>query len=58
MTTLIIWNEEKDSIMKTFKSPEKSCLLIKDVSKTVKNEAREKRGGFLGTLLGIPGISY
>ena len=44
--------------MKIFKSPEKSCLLIKDVSKTVKNEAREKRGGFLGTLLGIPCISY
>ena len=33
------------------KSLEESCLLIKGVSKTIKNEAKEQRRGFLGILL-------
>ena len=37
-TTLIISNEEMNDIMKILKSFEESCLLIKDVSKTIKNE--------------------
>ena len=38
-TKLMIWNEEMNSIMKMVKSLEESCLLIKRVSKTIKNEA-------------------
>ena len=50
MITLIISNEELNDIMKTTKSLEESCLLIKDVSETIKNKAKEQRGGFLGIL--------
>ena len=50
MTALIISNEELNDIMKTIKSLEESCLLIKDVSETIKNKAKEQRGGFLGIL--------
>ena len=45
--TLIISNKEMNDIMKTVKSLEESGLLIKGVSETVKNEAKEQRGGFL-----------
>ena len=41
-TTLIISNEEINYIMKVIKPPEKSGLLIKRVSKTIKNEAKQK----------------
>ena len=37
MTTLIISNEEVNDIIKIFKSLEKSGLLIKSVSETIKN---------------------
>ena len=39
-----------NDIMKTVKSLEESGLLIKGVSKTVKNEAKEQKGGYLGIL--------
>ena len=51
-TTLIISNEEMNVIMKIVKSLEESGLLIKGVSETVKNEAKEQKGEFLGMLLG------
>ena len=51
-TTLIISNEEVNDIMKILKSLEESRLLIKGISETIKNEAKEQRGGFLGMLLG------
>ena len=50
--TLIISNEEMDDIMKIVKSLEDSGLLIKGVSETIKNEAKEQKGGFLSMLLG------
>ena len=50
-TTLIISNEEINDIMRIVKSLEESCLFIKGVSKTIKNEAKEQRRGFLGMLL-------
>ena len=56
-TALIISNEEMNDIMKTTKSFEQSVLLTNGVSKTIKNEAKEKRGGFIGTLLVIIGAS-
>ena len=56
-TTLIISNKEMNDIMKIVKSLEKSGLLIKVVSKTVKTEAKGKKGGFLGILLVTLGAS-
>ena len=50
-TTLIISNEEMNDIMRIAKSLEESGLLIRGVSKTIKNEAKEQRRGFLGMLL-------
>ena len=44
-------------IMKIFKSLEESGLLIKIVSETIKNEAKEQKGGFLGMLLDTLGAS-
>ena len=41
--------------MKTSKSLKESSLLIKDASKTIKNEAKEQKGRFFGTLLGTIG---
>ena len=41
-----------DDIMKIIKSLEKSGLLIKVVSETNKNEAKEQKGGFLNMLIG------
>ena len=51
MTSLIISNEEMNDIMKMVKFLEESGLLIKAVSQTIKNEAKEQKGGFLGMLL-------
>ena len=41
MTALIIPNEEINDIMKIVKSLEQFCLLIKDVSETIKKEAKQ-----------------
>ena len=41
--------------MKIIKSLEESGLLIKGVSKAIKNEAKEQKGGFLRMLLGTLG---
>ena len=47
-TTLIISNEEINHIMKTVvNSLEESDLLIKGVSKTIKNEGKNKTEDFL-----------
>ena len=52
ITALLISNEEKEDIMKIVKSLEESGLLIKVISETIKNEAKEQKGGFLSMLLG------
>ena len=39
-----------NDIMKIVKSFEESGLLIKDVSETIKNEAKEQKGGFLSII--------
>ena len=41
-----------NDIMKIVKWLEESGLLIKDVSKTIKNELKEKNGRFLSMILG------
>ena len=43
--------------MKILKSLEESGLLIKGISETVKNEAKEQKGRFLGMLLDTIGAS-
>ena len=43
--------------MEIMKSLEESGLLIKSVSKTIKNKTKEHRDGFLGMFLGILGAS-
>ena len=43
--------------MKTVKSLEEPGLLIKTISKTIKNKAKEQKGWFLGMLLGTLGAS-
>ena len=57
ITALVILNEEMEDIMKIVKSLEESGLLIKGISKTIKNVAREKKGGFLPMLLGTLPVS-
>ena len=51
-TTLTISNEEMEDVIKIVKSLEKSELLVKGIGETIKNEAKEQKGGFLSTLLG------
>ena len=46
-----------NDVMKIVKSLEKSGLLIKGVSETIKNEAKKQKGGFLSMLLGTLGAS-
>ena len=55
-TTLVISNDEIEDILKIVKSLEDSRLLL-GVSETIKNEAKEQKGGFLGMLLGTFGAS-
>ena len=42
-------------IMKIVESVEESGLLIKGIGQTIKNEAKEQKGGFLSMLLGTLG---
>ena len=58
-TTLIISDNEMKDIIKIFKSLEDHGLLLKGVSKTIQNEAKEKekKGGFPGMLLGTSDAS-
>ena len=44
--------------MKIVKPLKESGLLIKGITETVKNEAKERKGGFLGMLLGTLGAIY
>ena len=46
-----------NDVMKIVKSLEESSLLIKGVSKIIKNAAKEQKGGFLNMLLGTLGAS-
>ena len=55
--TLIISNDEMKYIIETVKSLEDSGLLLKGVSETIQNEAKEQKGGFLSMLLGTLGAS-
>ena len=56
-TALIISNEEVNDAMKTNKPLEESGLLIKGVSETIRNEAKEQKGEILSMLLSTLGAS-
>ena len=56
-TMLIISNEEIDNRMKIVQSLEDSDILLKGVTKAIKNETKEQKGGFLSMLLGTLGAS-
>ena len=55
--TLIISNEEMNDLMKIIQALENSNILRKGVTKTIKNERKEQKGGFLSMLLGTLGAS-
>ena len=56
-TTLIISNDEMNSILKIVKSLEDSEILLKGVGETIRHEAKEQKGGFISMLLGPLGAS-
>ena len=55
--TLIILNKELNDIMKIVQALEDSNILLKEATKTVKNETKEQKGGFWSMLLGTLGAS-
>ena len=54
---LVIEEEDMNDIMKIIEALENSGILLKRVSKTIENEIKEQRGGFLSMLLGTLGSS-
>ena len=56
-TTLIISNEEVNEIMEIVQALESSGILLNGVTETIKNETKEKKGGFLVKLLVTLGAS-
>ena len=56
-TTLTISSEEMSDIMKIVQALEDSNILLNGVTKTIKNEKKEQKGGFLSMLLGTLGAS-
>ena len=46
-----------NDIMKIIQALEDSNILLKGVTKTIKNEIKEQKGGFLSMLLGTLGAS-
>ena len=56
-TTLTISNEEMNDILKIVRSLEDSNILLKGVTKTIKNETKKQKGELLGMVLGTLGAS-
>ena len=56
-TTLIISNEEMNDIMKILQALEDSNIFLKGVTKTIKDETKGQKGGFLSMLLVTLGAS-
>ena len=53
----LIIEEDIQDIIKIIKELENSDILLKGVSKTIENEIKEQRGGFLSMLMGTLGAS-
>ena len=47
-----------NDIMKIVQALEDSNILLKGVTKTIKNETKEQKGGFLSMLLATLGASF
>ena len=56
-TTLIVSSEEMNKIIKIVQALKDSNILLKGVTKTIKNKTKEQKRGFLGMLLGTLGAS-
>ena len=56
-TTLIIFNDDMQDLLKVVKSLKDSGILLDGITETVKNEVKEQKGGFLPMLLGTLGAS-
>ena len=56
-TTLITSNGNMNDIIKIIQALEDSNILPKGVTKTIKNEKKEQKGGFLSMLVGTLGAS-
>ena len=54
---LMIEDEDMNDIMKIIKALEKSGISLDGVGKTIENEVKEQKGGFLNMLLGTLGAS-
>ena len=54
---LIIEQEDMNDIIKIIEALENSGILLKGVTKSIENEAKEQRGGILSMLLGALGTS-
>ena len=55
--TSIISNEEMNDMIKIVQALEDFNILLKGITKTIKNETKEQKGGFLSMLLGTLGAS-
>ena len=54
---LVIEQEDMNDIIKIIEALENSGILLKGVTKTIENETKEQRGGFLSMFLGTSGAS-
>ena len=54
---LIIEQEDMKDVIKIVEALENSGILLKEVTKTIENETKEQRRGFLSMLLGTLGAS-
>ena len=54
---LIIEQKDMNDIMKIIEALENSGILLKGVTRTIENETKAQRGGFLSMLLGTLGAS-
>ena len=56
-TTLIISNDDMADLIKIVTALEEHDILLKGISKTIKNETKEQKGGFLSMILRTLGAS-
>ena len=56
-TILITSNEEMNDIIIIVQALEDANILLRGVTKTIKNETKEQKGGFLSMSLGTLGVS-
>ena len=57
ITLITLSNDEMEKAMKIVKSLEDSDLLLKGISESIQNKAKQQKGGFFSMLLGILGAS-